>query len=256
MNFSLIQLTVVLFVPTALTTLTWRRSQVSLAKISLSFFLGGVAVWPIATLAGLLASASEQANQHFYWNALIDATLGAALPEELGKGLIVASIVSRTSFPRFLPAWLAIGTAVPCGFAAVEGLLSAIANEGVLKVLIGRSLGALSHSSWGLICAWFVWRTRVRPEARCANWAAALLVPVALHAILNASMVEVPGADLLPEGAAPPMAAILIMISGIVAFLTSFAGAMWVTVRARRVQNPASDPPAAEAALGIKGLMK
>ncbi len=237
MNFSLTQIAVVLFVPAGLTILASRGSGMTPGKISLAFLLGTLTVWPVVKLANLLDGPSVRRTGHYYLDELIEATLAAAMPEELGKGLAVLAIASLARFPGSPLAWLGIGTAVHSGFAAVEGLLSALGNEGIFKVLIGRSLGALSHGSWGILFAWFVWKGCVQSRRRWLNWAAAILVPVSLHAVINASMADVPGTSSDSDDAMPSGAAILIMFSGIGAFIASLAGAAWAARRARRIQT-------------------
>ena len=130
--------------------------------------------------------------------------------------------------------WLACGAAAHSGFAAIEGLSGSLGNEGVLKVLIGRSLGTLSHVSWGIIAAWFLWRGSFRHSGRWANWSAAFLIPTLLHALTNASLVDVPGVANLPDDAVPPPEAILIMLSGMAALIISLSAAVGCLIHSTR----------------------
>jgi hypothetical protein len=120
--------------------------------------------------------------------------------------------------------------------ALVKQVDIAIVNiPGILRVLVGRSLGALSHGSWGIIITWFAWRGWARHGDRRGNWAAALLVPALLHATENASLVDVPGATDLPDGVMPPLAAIMIVLSGMAVMVASVALACWCIIRSRRM---------------------
>jgi RsiW-degrading membrane proteinase PrsW (M82 family) len=241
MNFSVLQLAVAISVPILFTGIVWCccRRWVGLGTVALSFLLGALSVWPVIRLSNFTAIRFAGLTGHYYLDEWIQAALVAATPEEIGKGLAALLVVRLVGTPRSPLAWLACGAAAHSGFAALEGVLSALGNEGILKVLVGRSLGALSHGSSGIIMLWFGWRGWARHGDRRWNWAAALLVPVLLHATFNASLVDVPGATNLPDGTMPPLAAIMIVLSGMAVTVASVVLACWCLFRSRRMDAAA-----------------
>jgi RsiW-degrading membrane proteinase PrsW (M82 family) len=241
MNFSPLQLAVALMVPILLSGIVWRwcRLRVGLGTVALSFLLGAISVWPVIRLSNWIAVWSAGVTGHYYLDEWLQQALATALPEEIGKGLAALLVVRLVGTPGSPLAWLTCGAAAHCGFAAFEGILSAVGNEGTLKVLVGRSLGALSHGSSGIIMTWFAWQGWARQDERRRNWTAALLVPVLLHATNNASLVDVPGATELPDEVMPPPAAIMIVLSGVAATVASIVLACWCLIRARRIDATA-----------------
>ncbi len=237
MNFSALQLAVTLSVPILLSGIVWRccRLRVGLGPVALSFLLGAISVWPVIRLGNFITARFAGLTGHYYLDEFIQQALATAMPEEIGKGLAALLVVRLVGMPRSPLAWLTCGAAAHSGFAALEGILGALGNEGILRVLVGRSLRALSHGSYGIIMTWFAWRGWARHGDRRGNWAAALLVPALLHATANASLVDVPGATDLPEGAMPPPAAIIIVLSGMAVMVASVALACWCIIRSRRM---------------------
>jgi RsiW-degrading membrane proteinase PrsW (M82 family) len=239
MNFSALQLMVVILVPVLLTGMVWRvcRPKAQLGTIAWSFLLGVIIVWPVIHLSNLLAGKFAGMTGHYYFDELLEVTLATAVPEEIGKGSVAFLFIRLAGTPKSPLAWLAFGAAAHSGFAALEGILSSLGNEGVVKVLIGRSLGALSHCSWGIIMTWFGWRGWTRRNGKWGNWAATLLIPVLLHATTNASLVDVPGASNSPDGEIPTPA-LMIMLSGLAALAASVVLSGYCLVRSRRIDAP------------------
>jgi hypothetical protein len=71
-------------------------------------------------------------------------------------------------------------------------MLGALGNEGLIKTLVGRSIGAGFHCSWGVIMTWFAWKGWRQTASRWWSWPVAVIVPPILHAIGNASLMEIP----------------------------------------------------------------
>jgi RsiW-degrading membrane proteinase PrsW (M82 family) len=236
MQISALQLTVVLLVPILLSGMVWRfcRPRSAFGTSAWAFLLGAIIVWPVIRLSNLMTGQYPSMTGHYYFDELVEVTVATAAPEEMGKGLVAFLFIRLSGTPKSPLAWLACGAAAHSGFAALEGILGSLGNEGVLKVLIGRSLGALSHGSWGIIMTWFGWQGWARRNTRWSNWAAALLVPMFLHAVTDASLVEIPGLSNLPDQVIPP-SALLIGLSGLAVLVASVALSGWCLIRAKRI---------------------
>lgn len=239
MNISPIQIAVVVLVPIALAGLVWlacgRRGAIG--GIAGRFLLGAVVAIPCGAAGGLLDGPLEGLTGHYYADAFTQELLATAIPEELGKGLAALFFLLRAGAAGSARGWLVCGAAAHFGFAAMEGLFSALGNEGILKVAVGRSLGALSHGCWGILMAWLASRAASSNRGRWPKFAAALLAPAFLHAVLNASQIEVPGAGALAEDQMPPLSEVLIVFSGIGALLASVIAASRCLVLAGRVDR-------------------
>ena len=243
MNFSPLPLMVVVLVPCLLTLAIWRlsRGQAGWQAVGASFFLGGLAVWPVIRVSNWVEDQVVGWADHYYLARLVEEILATALPEELGKGL-AALLVLRFAGARFSPlGWLGCLAAAHAGFAAVEGMFSALGNEGNLKVLIGRTFGAISHASWGIMAGWFLWRGWSGEGRRSLHYGAAVLIPVLLHAVGNASLVEVPGAVNSVENATPPLSEVLIVLSGMGSLILTAALAAVCLGQARRWRSRTLD---------------
>ncbi|HEU5071041.1 MAG TPA: PrsW family glutamic-type intramembrane protease [Verrucomicrobiae bacterium] len=170
----------------------WCRRPFGPGAFTLAFFLGALVVLPAIRLGNGVEPSIAGLIEHYYLNELIGQFLTTALPEELGKGLVALLmiwILRKTPAPL---TWLAAGAVSYCGFACLEGMLGALGNEGLLKTLLGRSIGACFHCSWGIIMTWFAWKGWQQGQSRFWTWPFALLVPTALHTIGNASLMEIP----------------------------------------------------------------
>lgn len=228
-------------VPVLLTCLVWCwcRRAVGVPRLAGGFILGAVLLVPIGRASSFLSGAWVDPTGHYYFDELLENFVTTAMPEEIGKNLAALFALKVVGRSNSGLAWLVCGAAAHSGFAAIEGLLGTLGNEGLLIVVIGRSLGALSHLSWGIIAAWFFWRGSSGKGNRCLNWCAGLLIPMMLHALDNASLAEVPGAT-MTDDATPPPEAILIMLSGMAVLMVSVAGAVGCVVNSRRRSTASS----------------
>ncbi len=211
--------------PLSLAVVIWFlcRRSVQGWWVGLSFLLGAIACFPIARLGSWLTDHSQGLVAHFYLEEFFEQLISTAVPEEVGKSLAALLVLKLARFPGSAAAWVAIGAAAHCGFAAVEGLFSALGNEGFWKVMVGRVLGALSHCSWGVMGLFFVWRGWRAKEERFVNWTIAVLVPAILHAVMNAALVEV------PKGASEAVEGVLVLssLAGLVVSVVGAAVAVW-----------------------------
>jgi RsiW-degrading membrane proteinase PrsW (M82 family) len=232
MNFSLLQFAFVILAPVCLAVFAWRKCgpDAPLWLVACGFFFGGLIAWPVIRFGDFIALAPLRPSGHYYFDELIEMFFTTALPEEMGKGLVALGML-RIGRHMELVRWLMCGAVAHSGFAVHEGIFGMLGGEGVLKSVIGRSMGAMSHCSWGIIGAWFFWKGW--RSGRWANWLAGLIVPALLHALTNASLVEVPGAD----GSADQMPSaeeVLVVLSGIVVFVVSIGWAALILIRSRK----------------------
>lgn len=227
----LIAISVPLLLVAAVALLCRQRSQAG--RLLAAFVLGAMAVLPISRLSALIEPAVTGVAGRFYADELLSQLLSTALPEEWGKGLVALLIwrlAGRTSKPA---AVVALAAAAHGGFAAVEGVLGAMGNEGWLKVVIGRSLGASLHCSWGIVAAWTLWLGWQHPRWRIFNWSVALLIPAFLHAVGNAAQMEIPGASSGNSDTVSPTE-LAVVLAGLFATLLTWGLALWALLRIRR----------------------
>src|SRR5262245_18662775 len=113
MNFSALQLTVVLLVPVLLTAIVWRYCQTkpALAKVTGGFLSGAIVVWPVVQLSNFITGRAADATGRYYLDELLEMMLATALPEEVGKGLMTLLAVRLNGAPTSPLAWLACGAA-------------------------------------------------------------------------------------------------------------------------------------------------
>lgn len=244
MTSSPVLMSVSVLVPLALMVAIWLagRRKPNPAGIAGRFLLGALMIIPCGMAGSLLDPTLEALTGHYYMDSLVVELVATAMPEELGKGLAALFFLLASASAKSPLAWLVCGAAGHLGFAAGEGLLAALGNEGALKILIGRSLGSLSHGCWGLVMGWFAWRgATTKSKRRWLHFLAALFVPAILHALLNASQVEEPGLDEMDEDATPTLGGALVVLSGIGALVVSLILAFRLFVLARRSEPT---PPA------------
>jgi RsiW-degrading membrane proteinase PrsW (M82 family) len=236
METSALQWSVAVCVPLAIAIAAWlvSRRSIGIGWLGLVFAAGFLATFPISRLSNVIDPLVGHWAEHPYLEELLRQWLSIALPEEWGKGLAAVLVwrwMGRSKNPLN---WLVCAGASHCGFAALEGLFGAMGNEGMLKVLLGRSLGATLHCSWGLTAAWFAWRAYNRSRFRWINWSMALVVPSVLHAVGNASMMEIPGQSSAAESDAVSLAELAVVLPGMAIIPASWALAVWSIFAAGR----------------------
>ena len=102
----------------------------------------------------------------------------------------------------------------------------------------------MTHICWGVIFMWFAWRGVHRAGKRWLNWAAALGLPVLLHAVTNASLVDVPGGTDINSEAVPTVMEFLFVLSGLGALVVSVWAAVICVVKGRRGEGNDQKPNA------------
>ena len=223
MEMSRLQWLIAIIVPLSLAVLVWVmcRRTVRLRWYGLTFVLGSMVIFPIVRLGNVLDARIGVWPGHEYANELARQLFTTAPPEEWGKGLIAVLMWQWLGRSREPLVWLSCAAASHCGFAALEGLLGAMGNEGLIKVAVGRSIGAMLHCSWGLIAAWYAWRGWSGRGSRFLNWGLALFLPATLHALGNASQMDLPGTA-TAEGEIGSGEESAIVLSGMASLLVSW----------------------------------
>ena len=235
---TVVQLVVTFGVPCLVAASIWHwcRRPIGRATFALIFLFGATVVFPVIRLGNWIEPSVAGLAGHFYVNELIMQLLAVAIPEELGKGLVALGALRFLRMPASPAVWLSCGAAAYGGFAALEGALGALANEGLLKTLAGHSIGACLHCSWGIITAWFAWNGWRRAGYRAWSWPFALLVPVVLHAVGNASLLDAPD-NTKATADEISLAEVMVMLSGIGAGLITAVLAGFSLCAARRTHG-------------------
>ncbi len=229
----LIVISVPLLLVTAVAWLCRQRTQAGWLLVS--FVLGAIAVLPISRLGTLIEPAITGVAGHFYADELLSQLLSTAFPEEWGKGLVALLIWRLAGRPTSPSTAVAFAAASHGGFAAVEGILGALGNEGWLKVILGRSLGASLHCSWGIVAAWLLWFGWQHPRWRILNCSVALLLPALLHTVGNAAQMDIPGVS-GQDGEAVTLKELAVVLPGLAATLLTWALAVWALLRVRSLR--------------------
>jgi RsiW-degrading membrane proteinase PrsW (M82 family) len=139
-----IQYGVSVLFPMALTVCTWIacRRPTRLGWLALALFLGTLSVFPAIRIGNFAEPWVKDWAGHFYLDELVRQFLTTAIPEEWIKGVVAVFVWLLMRKPANPLSWVSCAAAAHCGFAIVVGLLGTFCKEGVLKVIVGRSLGA------------------------------------------------------------------------------------------------------------------
>ncbi|HEY4921171.1 MAG TPA: PrsW family intramembrane metalloprotease [Xanthobacteraceae bacterium] len=175
-----------------------------------------------------------------------DALLFAAIPEEALKVSIIAVLALRArDFDEPMDG-VVYGAAVGLGFAALENVLYVVgANTQWESVAVMR--GVLSvpfHGALGAIAGAYIARARFgralgahahSPGHRRRLLAAAFLVPVVLHALLDGGLFSLKNA---PAGTADTPAGVLaILLALVIVLVSGFGAIIYAALLTRRVAH-------------------
>lgn len=191
------------------------------------FVLGALSVLLQGFLIGRIESQVASINNP-YLNAFATALLTAALPEEGMRFLLVIAAVLLVRRDGGPIQGVVYGGVIAAGFAAAEAVLGTLGGEGMLRVSVGRTLGAVLHCCDGVLIGYFVGLARLRPNRRGLYLLLALAVPVALHTLYDFGVLtEVPGDD---EDDLPPWPAAVLMLLVLVVYCVDI---IWAVVAIR-----------------------
>ncbi len=183
--------------------------------------LGALAAVPIAATE-LLVALPIPSLSDIYLQSAVHALLIAAIPEEVGKFIILTLLVLRHEDVTRPTQAIVLATAVSLGFAGIENALYVAESNTWATTAVARLVTALPmHAATGLVMGYFAARAAAYPHARGWNTALMLLAPIALHAgydfpvfvLLQIGVFS--GGPLTPQG---------------IPFLTMFVGALLIVV--------------------------
>ena len=186
-----------------------------------TFALGVVSVAPILVVAVPAANLAEQLT-HPYMAGLATAFLGAAVPEETFKYLIVVFYCARHSAFDEPMDGLVYGAAASLGFAALENIL--YVSSGGLGLALLRAFTALpAHAAMGAIMGYYIGEAHFAPDQKTILYFKAWAVPVLVHGLYDFPLLT------LQHLADPPVSTNLLLGLGAMAVL------VWAWRRARRL---------------------
>ncbi len=146
-----------------------------------TFFLGVVIVVPVVPLAMALQELAADGPPLYV--AFGSAFLGAAVPEEFCKLMVLLFYCRRHSEFDEPMDGMVYGVAVSLGFATLENIL--YVSEGGLTIAIVRAVTAVpGHAMLGAIMGFYVGLGHFSARPRHYLWLA-FLVPVALHGLYD-----------------------------------------------------------------------
>jgi len=152
-----------------------------------TFLLGAAICVPVVPVALGLQALGEGMAVGIWGAALVQAFLGAAIPEELFKYLVLRRYVwSKNAFDEPLDG-VVYGVTASLGFATLENLL--YVGEGGIGVAVLRAVTAVPcHAFTGMVMGAYVGRARfaTEPRERTALLAAGLGWAVLLHGAYDA----------------------------------------------------------------------
>lgn len=162
--------------------ITWRHLR---ELVAVSFGLGFSVAIPIAGIAALYApeiAAIAGVRPH----ALAVAFLEAAIPEELGKLLVVTCIVMRHEDLRRPVDIIVLTVLVGLGFATIENLYYVFSSDNWTETAMLRALTAVPmHATVGIIMGYFGARLILANRNRLLLLAMMFLVPTVLHGLYD-----------------------------------------------------------------------
>ena len=148
-----------------------------------TFGLGIVIVVPVCLVAWPLDSWASQLGHPLAYG-FASAFLGAAIPEEIFKFLVVWYYAARHIHFDEPMDGIVYGATASLGFAALENVL--YVSEGGLPVAVLRAVLAVpGHAFLGVIMGYYVARAKFTEGSRRPLLVRALVYPILLHGIYN-----------------------------------------------------------------------
>jgi protease PrsW len=150
-----------------------------------TFFLGVLTIPGVlaVVLPVMKATGIEHAADP-YARAAGSAFIGAAIPEEAFKYLVVAAYAARhREFDEPMDG-IVYGVAASLGFATLENVLY-VAKGGLGVALLRAFTAVPGHAFAGAIMGYYIGQAKFRPEARARFAFAAFFFPMLLHGIYD-----------------------------------------------------------------------
>ncbi len=152
--------------------------------VVMAFLIGCFSPLVTLMISAMMPELTQEAHPWYY------ALTAAAIPEELGRALLLYWICARWDEVGEPFDCLVYGVAVWAGFAATENVLYAgshmLQGESPIAVLsIRASLCTLGHSAWGVIMGAYVGIARFGDGSRLGPLARGLLITITLHMLYD-----------------------------------------------------------------------
>jgi RsiW-degrading membrane proteinase PrsW (M82 family) len=155
----------------------------------MTYVLGMVIVLPILVVAAPVMVVAGITITNPYVLGFIMASLGAGIPEEFFKFLVVRFYAAR--HPAFNEPMdgMVYGVAASLGFATLENVIYTITFNFSLFVVVMRALTAIPmHGMLGAVMGYYIAQWRFRRTGRGTYLLLALLVPMILHSAYDFPM--------------------------------------------------------------------
>jgi RsiW-degrading membrane proteinase PrsW (M82 family) len=155
----------------------------------MTFLLGMAIVVPVLVVAVPVMALSGMVIGNPYLLGLVMASLGAGIPEEFFKFLVVRYYAANHRAFNEPMDGIVYGVAASLGFATLENVIYTISFNFSLVVVILRALTAIPmHGMVGAVMGWYIAQWRFRSKGRGWNLLLALVVPMVLHSAYDFPM--------------------------------------------------------------------
>jgi RsiW-degrading membrane proteinase PrsW (M82 family) len=199
--------------------------------------------WPLMTLSGIPSLPNP------YLAGTLRAFVGAAIPEETFKFLVLFLYAHRNHHFDEPMDGVVYGVAASLGFATLENIL--YVGGGGFGMAIGRAITAVpAHASWGAVMGYFVGQAKFRPAERSKLMLQGVFGAMLLHGLYDVTPLVFKSFG--AAGRKPPVPVIVAMILfWLVVFVFGVVYALLLGRRLRRAQlELGSTRPAPAPALG------
>jgi len=205
----------------------------------MTFFLGMAIVVPVLVVAVPVMTLSGVVISNPYLLGLVMASLGAGIPEEFFKFVVVRFYsANHRAFNEPMDG-IVYGVAASLGFATLENVIYTINFNFSFVVAILRALTAIPmHGMVGAVMGWYVAQWRFRPTSRGCNLLLALVIPMALHSAYDFPMLTLSAME--AKGYAPADLELALLLASLViplgVLIGMFVFIVVVTQRMRAAQ--------------------
>ena len=125
-------------------------------------------------------------NVFTFADAVNISFLGAAIPEELSKLLLLWLFLRKNPYFDERMDGIVYAVCVSLGFAGLENILYVVLNEDWASIAISRAIFAVpGHFCYGVMMGYFYSLAKFEPQHRMRYSALALLAPIVAHGIYD-----------------------------------------------------------------------